>query len=101
MKNFKNMVAAFLMVAVMSVGSAFAADGDGIIIGSRDGLLISDRAEGNTKAGNPCTSSTKTNSGIIIGSAVGIIIGSFTGIIIGSAVDAGTPTTNCGIIIGS
>jgi len=104
MKNFKNMVAAVLIASVLSVSSVFATDG--IIIGSRDGIIIGSKAERTTKSGNPCSTKTgKSNSGIIIGSAIagftGIIIGSFTGIIIGSAVGTGNTNTNCGIIIGS
>ena len=104
MNNLKNMVAALVMVMVMSAGTVFA--GDGIIIGSRDGIIIGTRAERQTSTAktSTCTSSP-TNGGIVIGSAVagftGIVIGTFTGIVIGSAVGAGSTTTNCGIIIGT
>jgi hypothetical protein len=98
MKNLKNMVAAWLMVAVMSVATVFA--GDGIIVGSRT-----------AESSDPCTTeSTESRDGIIVGSrdgiivgsivaTTGIIVGSFTGIIVGSVVDDDNDT--CGIIVGS
>lgn len=76
MKSIKNTIAAFLIVATLSVSTAFA---DGIIIGSRDGIMVSDRTQ------NAQACSAVDNGGIIIGSiasAVGIIIGSRSGILI-------------------
>jgi hypothetical protein len=99
MKSIKNIIAAFLMVGVLSVSSAFA---DGIIVGDRsDGIIVGDKA---------CTA---TNDGIIVGDKAGIIVGDiasvvggiivgdFYGILIvdGSTSSCGTQAKD-GIIVG-
>lgn len=74
------------MVAVLSVGTAFATEGDGIIVA---GVTDTDT----------CTVSedTKIDWGIIVAGATGIIVAGITGIIVAGASE--TPTTDCGIIV--
>jgi hypothetical protein len=85
MKSIKQYLAAFTMMAVLSVGTAFAQSQD------RDGIIIAglnDTAD--------CTE--KSESGIIIAGLAGIIIAGFTGIIIAGATEE-NPNETCGIII--
>jgi hypothetical protein len=100
MKSIKNIIAAFLLVGTLSV-STFA---DGIIIGSRDGIMVSDAVEN----GDPCTavddgiiigSVVSAVTGIIIGSRTGLLISDRTGLLISDRADSSNET--CGIIIGS
>jgi hypothetical protein len=84
MRSIKNTLAAFLMVAVLSVGTAFATDGDGIIVAGlkADTCTVSD--------------DTKVDWGIIVAGATGIIVAGLTGIIVAGAAE--TPA-ECGIIV--
>lgn len=99
MKNIKSITAAFLMVGILSVGTLSA--NAGIIVGNREGIIVGNKVEKNTKQ-QPCTSTGK-KAGIIVGNLVstvaGIIVGNFAGIIVGNAVGGGN--TNCGIIVGN
>lgn len=84
MKNMRNIVAAIVMVTILSVSTTFA---DGIIIGGKDGIIIGGKSGQTTKT-QPSCSETKfgvvsTITGIIIGGFTGIIIGGRDGIIIG------------------
>ena len=100
MKNIKNIVAAILVVATLSVSTVFA--GDGIIVGNRDGIIV-----GNA-AGTPCTGDggiiVGNRDGIIVGNVVaalgGIIVGNFAGgIIVGNVVATDGGTCRDGMLI--
>jgi hypothetical protein len=78
MKNMRNIVAAIVMVTILSVSTTFA---DGVVVGGKSGVVVG----GKTQTG---CSETKfgvvsTITGIIIGGFTGIIIGGRDGIIIG------------------
>ncbi len=82
MKNLKNLVAAFLMVTFLAVGTTFA--GDGILVSNRDGILVSNRTERSTK--QPCRATTKFDAGILVSNIVGILVSNFTGILVSNSV---------------
>jgi len=87
MKNLKNTVAAFTLMAVIAFGTTFA----------NAGIIV---AGFNEKEATPCTETTKTEKmdwGIIVAGLRGIIVAGFTGIIVAGATD--TPTVDCGIIV--
>jgi len=107
MKNIKNIVAAILVVATLSVSTVFA---DGIIVGNRDGIIVGNRdgiIVGNA-AGTPCTGDggiiVGNRDGIIVGNVVaalgGIIVGNFAGgIIVGNVVATDGGTCRDGMLI--
>ncbi len=101
MKNMKNIVAAFLLVATFSVSTVFA--GDGIIVGNRDGIIV-----GNAADTNPCAGRdgiiVGNRDGIIVGNVAtvltGIIVGNFAGgIIVGNAAETPSGTCRNGFLI--
>ena len=84
MKYLRNILAAVVMSAVLSVGSVYA----------NGGILITDITETN----DPCV---ETDKGFIKESSdfIGILINGFTGILINGATDTSDPSETCGILI--
>lgn len=72
MKNIKNIVAAFVMVAVLNVSSAFA----GILVAGKDGILVA----GKETKGTVCSSEVKV--GNLLTSLMGILVAGKTGILV-------------------
>jgi hypothetical protein len=75
MKNMRNIVAAIVMVTILSVSTTFA---DGVIL-QRDGVILQ-RNDG-TKP-NSCVQTSKNSAGRMVVSFAKILVAGFTGILV-------------------
>lgn len=97
MKNMRNIVAAIVMVTVLSV-STFA---EGIVVAGKDGIVVAGRAEQRQKTSS-CSGTTRESGivvagGILVAGLTGIVVAGFTGIVVAGSADTGN--TNCGIVV--
>jgi hypothetical protein len=84
MKKLNNIAAAFVMMAILILGTTAA----------NAGILVSD-ATGAETTSSTCTSTEKADWGIMINGIIGIMINGLGGIL---DIKTSTPT-NCGIMI--